>query len=707
MRPTDGGSMSHTRHLTQAEPRSSTTPGRLLLGIVLVLLGPWFGTPAQAAIFGPGPLGDLALELFDNRSQAQLLGQLERATVSIRPSPRAQRLAREIPSGSGPLARAYQAIALGQLEQAEQLLGKAQRASTTSTPELDFIAAEIASYAGHSRAALEFWQRTLATGSKDPVLNAAAATSLMVADPRAASEQQMQTAIQELLDDPAAAVDRRLAIRVRFNLARLVDGKLADLDRVLSDYLDTRRKCSDCAWDRRLPDTQRMLAAVRKAQGRFDEAELLYKQALEWVASAPRNQRADYPEAELRLDLARHYGAQGRLAEAEQVTRDAGVAFEDGLPADVAGLDYLRALALDELKAGRPDDARRALDRAEALIESAGLAIYPWQVEFLGVRSLLSLRKGEATRAEIEQRRALSLSENELGPADPRIGDELLKLSNIFLAQGRPEEALERMEAAIKIEREWPRRDPRREARLLFRMGTIYLQLGASSPSIDIFDLLEDRSGKSEKAKIRYQQGGIYLELGTVEQTMAVFEDLLRLDQDYPDSIDPTITGAGKLILGNLYAQQARYAEAQPLLVSGLLAWEQQAVSGDPRLVSGLNSLGMVNWKLGRLSEAEQAYLRAGELLAAARVSAGPELDAKLQIQAKLGLGRVYVKQGEHELALEQLHQALRMTQQKFNPEDPLTAEIRGLILSTERRQNRPEAAETGAPAPTSPAKAQ
>jgi tetratricopeptide (TPR) repeat protein len=694
-----------------------------MLVVIALLFGQFAVSSAQAALFDPGTLGDLALELFDSRAQAQLLGQLERTPVPVTPSPRARRLARALPTQANPLARAYQAIALGQYEKAETLLsevrGRIENGRTDSSAALDFTAAEIASYAGREKEALELWRKAFATGSNDPVLNAALATSLWLADPRSLSAEQLDASLQALTQDSNVSIDRRLAVRRVLSFARLLDGRYDELDRVLSDYLKKRLDCGDCPWDSQLPNVQRILAAVRKLQGRLDEAETLYRQALEWVNNAPRSQRGDFPRVALQQDLARLYSGQGRLDEARSILKESGVRFEQELPASVEGLAYLRDLAFEALKAGRLDQAGEALNRAESLIQTHNLPPYPWSVEFLGLRATMRLVEGQRTQAEIDQRRALSLTEHELGPADPRVGNELLRLANVFLQQNRTKEALARLDRALQIERSWPRRDPRREAHILFLTGMTYLRLGATPQSVNAVDLLKGRRADTETdtdhgaeieadstqskrfsdARILLLNGGVSLDLGITEQTSAVFEELLQLHQEYPDSIDATRLGVAQMILGNIYVRQGRYADARPLLMAGLAQWQDQTDKYDPRLITGLNALGLVNWKLGRLGDAEQAYSRAATLLAAATLNAGHSLNPELLAKLKLGLGRVYYEQGEHQLALEQLDQGLEIARKGLDDRHPLRAEIRGLKLSTERRLARQEA-EAAAPAP-------
>ncbi len=151
------------------------------------------------------------------------------------------------------------------------------------------------------------------------------------------------------------------------------------------------------------------LAALYKNQGRYAEAEPLYKRAL---AIYEKKLGPDHPDTGISLNnLAGLYKNQGRYAEAEPL--------------------YKRALAIDEKKLG-PDHP----DTATSLNNLAGL--YDGQ--------------GRYAEAEPLYKRALAIKEKKLGPEHPSTATSLNNLANLYYSQSRYAEAEPLYKRALAID---------------------------------------------------------------------------------------------------------------------------------------------------------------------------------------------------------------------------------------------------------------
>jgi tetratricopeptide (TPR) repeat protein len=77
------------------------------------------------------------------------------------------------------------------------------------------------------------------------------------------------------------------------------------------------------------------------------------------------------------------------------------------------------------------------------------------------------------------------------------------------------------------------------------------------------------------------------------------------LGREHPD------VGASLHNLANVYANQARYSEAEPLYKRALAIWEKALGSEHPHVAQCLNNLAIVYYQQGHYAEAERLYKRA------------------------------------------------------------------------------------------------
>ena len=136
--------------------------------------------------------------------------------------------------------------------------------------------------------------------------------------------------------------------------------------------------------------------------------------------------------------------------------------------------------------------------------------------------------------------------------------------------------------------------------------------------------------------------------------------------------------------LGDLYYQQGKYAEAEPLLQRALHLREQRLESEDEGVATSLAALGDLYYQQGKYAEAEPLLQRALHLreqrvqqdqlrFSALPVAERRELADPLAIPLMI-LGHLYQQQGKYAEAEARYQRALSIWEQKWGPEHPQVA---------------------------------
>ncbi len=150
-------------------------------------------------------------------------------------------------------------------------------------------------------------------------------------------------------------------------------------------------------------------------------------------------------------------------------------------------------------------------------------------------------------------------------------------------------------------------RDRRAEARLLTRLGNLYLTLGrwteaeeTHRQSLTIYRELGDFVGE---ATVLTNLGVTYSDQGRWEEAKAVFRQSLGIYREIGNHV-----GEGQILhnLGNVYEDQGRWTEAEARYQQSLVIyWERGDRIGEGQV---LNNLGIIYEDQGRRAEAEAYY---------------------------------------------------------------------------------------------------
>ena len=178
------------------------------------------------------------------------------------------------------------------------------------------------------------------------------------------------------------------------------------------------------------------LALLYDNQGRYDEAEPLYKRAL---AIREKALGTDHPDVARSLnDLGSLYYQQGRYVDAEPLHKRSLAISEKALGRDHRDVaTSLNDLATLYQEQGRYSDAEPLYKRALAIREKALGPDHPDVALSLNNLAFLYKTQGRYADAEPLYMRSLAVKQKALGPGHPEVALALHNLADLYSAQGR------------------------------------------------------------------------------------------------------------------------------------------------------------------------------------------------------------------------------------------------------------------------------
>jgi tetratricopeptide (TPR) repeat protein len=216
-------------------------------------------------------------------------------------------------------------------------------------------------------------------------------------------------------------------------------------------YLRALAGWRDAAQPRFEARTLSNLAVVYRTQGRYGDAEAMYREALRLLE---KNHLSETAEAVTPLNnLAELYRVEGEPARGEPYARRsvalAESLFGAGDPAAAGGLHTLAAITRDR---GRLDDALALYGRAAALLEKLppSQAGAPLVRNFANVAEI-RLAQREYAEAESAARRALALAGEASAPRDSGRAQALNNLAQALRFERRFNEAEPLYEEAVRL----------------------------------------------------------------------------------------------------------------------------------------------------------------------------------------------------------------------------------------------------------------
>ncbi|GAB6042989.1 CHAT domain-containing protein [Endothiovibrio diazotrophicus] len=314
------------------------------------------------------------------------------------------------------------------------------------------------------------------------------------------------------------------------------------------------------------------LAFLYQRQGRYGEAEPLYRWAL---AVRVRVLGKEHPDTLVSINnLAGLYESQGRYGEAETLYRGVLEVSERVLgkehPNTLVNVNNLAGLYELQGRYGEAEPLfRRALEVRERVLGKE----HPQTLGSVNNLAGLYESQGRYGEAEPLYRRALEVSERVLGKEHPDTLVNVNNLAALYESQGRHEEAEPLYRRALEV----------RER-----------VLGKEHPQT---------LGSVNNLAALYQRQGRYGEAEPLcRRALTVLERVLG--EEHPDTLGSVNN------LAALYESQGRYGEAEPLYRRALEVRERVLGEEHPDTLVSANNLAFLYQRQGRYGEAEPLYRR-------------------------------------------------------------------------------------------------
>jgi tetratricopeptide (TPR) repeat protein len=306
-----------------------------------------------------------------------------------------------------------------------------------------------------------------------------------------------------------------------------------------------------------------------------------------------------------------------------------------------------RGIAVD-----RPQEEARAIAAFQAAIARRQSLSDPIPLATsLSYLAELYRSQGRYAEAEPLYRRALQITEQQLGAEHPDTATSLNNLAGLYRSQGRYAEAEPLYRRALQITEQ---------------------QLGAEHP---------------DTATSLNNLAGLYRSQGRYAEAEPLYRRALQIREQQLGAEHPAIA-TGLNNLGLLYYYQGRYGEAESLLLRARAIDQQILGEKHLNLAIDLHNLALVYKKQKRYSEAEQLFTQALQL----KRQALPELHP-LIADTLYCLGSMYRDQGNYWEAKVFSQQALNIDLTLFGKKSPKVADdLRDLALIEQARGSYEEA---------------
>jgi CHAT domain-containing protein/Tfp pilus assembly protein PilF len=370
------------------------------------------------------------------------------------------------------------------------------------------------------------------------------------------------------------------------------------------------------------------LAVLYRSQGRYTEAEPLYKQALELTKRTLGENHSDV--ASSLNNLAVLYQYQGRYTEAEPLYKQAlelrKRTLGENHPDVARSFNNLAVLYQSQ---GRYTEAEPLYKQALELTKRTLGENHPDVATSLDNLAVLYQYQGRYTEAEPLYKQALELRKRTLGENHPDVARSFNNLAVLYQSQGRYTEAEPLLQQALALNKR---------------------TLGENHP--DVAESLNNLA-------VLYQSQGRYTEAGPLLQ-QALALNKRTLGENHPDvatSLDN---------LASLYADQGRYTEAEPLFQQALALRRRTLGESHPNVATSLNNLAALYDSQGRYSEAEPLYKQALEVSKRALGETHPTVASSLS-----NLALLYHSQGRYAEAEPLLKQALALSKRTLGETHP------------------------------------
>ncbi len=376
------------------------------------------------------------------------------------------------------------------------------------------------------------------------------------------------------------------------------------------------------------------LAELHRAQGRYNEAEPLWLQALEI-------RRQELGEDHLNVadslnNLANLYQVQGRYSEAEVLHKQALEIWQQKLGQDHSDVaTSLNNLAELYRIQGRYRDAEPLFQQASKIRQQQLGKDHSDVATSLHNLALLYQAQGRYHEAEPLFQQALEIWQRQLGEDHPHVATSLNSLAELYRVQGRYNEAEPLYQQALEIRQR--------------QLGDNHSDVAASRNNLA---LLYQAQGRYNEAELLHKQA------------LEIWQR--QLGKDHPN----VATSLNNL--AELYRVQGQYSDAERLYQQALKIRQKHFGKEHPDVATILNNLALLDQSQGQYSDAEALHQKALGIRQRQLGEAHSDVAASLN-----NLAELYRLQGRYSNAEPLYSRALDIYESVLGASHPTTMMVR------------------------------
>jgi serine/threonine protein kinase/Tfp pilus assembly protein PilF len=489
-------------------------------------------------------------------------------------------------------------------------------------------------------------------------------------------ERNRDIAVREVLDRAAKEIDGKFAgqelteaaIRWTLGDAYHAMGALPEAEKHLKRCLALRQEKLSAEHHDTL-QTINKLAMFYLDCGRYEEAEPLFKQALEGQRAEPG------PDQTLGTmnNLASLYGRLGRYDEAEQLLRQVleRMLAECGAD-DPNTLRCMANLAVNVyLPRGRYQEAEALLNQALQGMRTKLGADHPDTLTAMGNLASLYFQRAEYDEAEPLLKDALEVHRAKQGAGHPSTLRSMNNLAVLYQNRGRYEDAEPLL---LEVVDGWTAQlgpDNPESLTSMNNLASLYQACGRYNEAEPYYcKALNGRRAKlgpyhALTLNTMNNLGTLYWDLGRYDQAEALLQQALEggranLGHDHTETLTSIYH------LGGFYKDCGRYADAERLLTQALGGRRTKLGADHPDTIATMRNLASLYEELHRYEEAESLFKEAVDAM---RVKLGPEHPRTLTSMGSLA--SLYLDLARYEQAEALFKQGLKGMRAKLGPAHP------------------------------------
>lgn len=429
------------------------------------------------------------------------------------------------------------------------------------------------------------------------------------------------------------------------------------------------------------------LGETLRCLGQFKEAEDTLKQSMAIIDQLPRGQRYYLFHFN---SLALIYQAEGRFTEAEQLWKQSE---ELSGRNDIRGLLPVSNLARHYYLWGKLPEQKEYVEKSERIAHHSPKTAAIAYAQFN--RAQLDEQQGNFKQAEAEYKQSLASCAAVNGATHPYCGFIHMAMADLYRKESRYSESEKSLRDALKIfEAAYPASEHPDIAESMVKLARVLCDQGKYTQA----KTLAQSALKAEQnllnggdnlitAKARDCLGNILRQDGRYQESKKMIEEALDIQKSIlgADNIEVAITMRD---LARVLEEVADFEQAESLLQNSMTIIERQSGNDHPERAAAANALAHAFFRDGKYEEAEPLFKKAMEL--------GDRVLGQNNYVTASGardLGSLYVKQKKFPEAELYLKKSLAIDESIYGPNTPRVAGDLTSLAAVYAEQGNAEAA--------------